>query len=184
MTCLSSSLPDAMRWILWTAGYLTALFLEVAFLPRFFGTAVPSLHLMPLILGIVFQGFWPGLWFSGLAGLSRDVLIPGTAGTEVMAALLVFLAVRLFLALNLLDTPLERIGAIAVGLGTIPAASRLAIALVRGFGAAVPSFHGSALLGGTALRELAFATAWFLVAAWLITRSVERQRREALDRIV
>ena len=173
-----------MRWILWVAGYLVALLFELAFLPSFFGTAVPSLHLMPLILGIVFQGFWPGLWFSGLAGFARDVLIPGTGGTEVVTALLVFLAVRLFLALNLFDMPLERIGAVLVGLFTVPAASRVAVALAWGFGAAVPSFHGSALLSGTAIRELAFVAAWFLIACWLIARSVERQRRETLDRIL
>lgn len=172
-----------IRFFSWLFGYFAALTLEVSFLPSFFGTAVPALHLMPLILGIVSQGFWPGLWFSGLAGFARDVLIPGTGGTQTVAALLVFLAVRLFLALDLFDVPLQRIGAIAAGLVVVPVASRLAVALARGFGAAVPSFHGSALLSGTAIRELAFAAAWFLIACWLIARSVERQRREALDRI-
>lgn len=172
-----------MKMLTWSGAYLVVLVLEIAFLPSFFGAAVPSLHLMPLILGIVSQGFWPGLWFSGLAGFARDVLIPGTDGTEVVTALLVFLAVRLFLALNLFDMPLERIGAVLVGLWAVPAAGRVAVALARGFGAAVPSFHDSTLLSGTAIRELAFAAAWFLIACWLIARSVERQRRKALDRI-
>lgn len=172
-----------MKLLTWIGVYLAALLLEIAFLPSFFGTAVPAFHLAPLILGMAFQGFWAGLWFSGLAGLSRDVLIPGTAGTEVMTVLLVFLAVRLFLALNLIDRPFERIGAVAVGLAAVPAVSRLAIALARGFGAVVPSFHGAAFLNATALRELAFSVAWFLIAAWLIARSAAYHRRDAARRI-
>lgn len=167
----------------WLAGYIAALAFETAFLPAFFGVGVPALHAAVLILGIAFQGFWPGLWFAGAAGLARDLLIPGTGGAESLAALLVFMAVHLFLAFTSLDMPLERIGAIAVGLLSVPAASRLAAALARSLGAAVPPFHGADFFTSIALRELIFAAAWFLLAAWLIVRSVERRRRQALRRI-
>ncbi len=172
-----------MRFFSWLFGYFAALALEVSFLPSFFGTAVPSLYLMPLILGIVSQGFWPGLWLSGLAGFVRDVLVSGTGGAQTVAALIVFLAMRLFLALDLFDVPLQRIGAIAAGLVVVPVASRLAVALAQGFGAAAPSFPGADFVSAAVLREIAFAAAWFFLASWLIVRSAQRHRREALHRI-
>lgn len=173
-----------MHWILWIAGYMLATVAELSFLPGFFGTGVPALAAAVLILGIVFLDFWPGLWFAALAGFSRDVLVPGSGGAEAMAALLVFLAVRLFLALDVFDAPLERLSAMTVGILAVPLAANVAALLARiAFGVSVPSFRGQDLLSVVAFRESVFAVAWLLVAAWLTARCYERKRRDALVRL-
>lgn len=173
-----------MKALLWIAAYAAVLVLEVSFLPGFFGTGVPALSVAALLLGIAFQDFWPGLWFSGLAGFGRDVLVPGSGGAETMAALLVFFAVRLFLALDFFDMALERMSAVLVGLAMIPVASGIASLLARiAFGASILSFQGRDLLSSTALRESMFAVIWFLAAAWLTARFYARKRREVMSRL-
>lgn len=173
-----------MKALAWIGAYMVTLVLEVSFLPGFFGTGVPALHMAVLLLGIAFQDFWPGLWFSGLAGFSRDVLVPGSGGAETMTALLVFFAMRLFLAFDLFAMPFERMGAVLAGLFMVPVGSSIASHLARtAFGASIPSFQGRDLLSSVALRESMFAIVWFLAAAWLTARFYGRRRRDAMSRL-
>lgn len=107
------------RLIIWFAAYILALAAEISFLPDFFHS-VPPISFSVLVFGIAIEGFEPGFWFAGLAGLSRDLTAPQITGSHVVLFLAVFFAVRAFASATHLDDPLGRIGKVAVGFVAAP----------------------------------------------------------------
>lgn len=108
-----------MRLIIWLAAYLLALAAEISFLPSFFNS-VPPISFSVLVFGIAIEGFDSGFWFAGLAGFSRDLIAPQTAGSHVLFFLAIFFIVHAFAFATHLEEPLRKISKVVIGFIAAP----------------------------------------------------------------
>lgn len=108
-----------MIFIAWLAAYILAFGAEISFLPVFFNS-IPPLSFSVLILGMAMQGFAPGFWFAGLAGFSRDLIAPQTAGSHVLFFLAIFFIVHAFAFATHLEEPLRKISKVVIGFIAAP----------------------------------------------------------------
>lgn len=173
-----------MKIILWLAIFISVLFLEVSFLPSFFGSAVPSLTTAVLIVGIALADFRTGFWFGGLAGIMRDILAPSTLAGHTILFLGLFFAMRFFLILTQWEEPLRRIGAVFFGLLVWPLVWILSAWVGRWFfGTSLPFLEWRDLASWPAALEITFAVVWFSVFSWLAIKSAARRRILRLTRL-
>lgn len=168
-----------MRFWAWCASYLVVLILEVSFLPRFFGTALPMLAPAVLVLGITALEFSAGFWFAGFVGLIHDLLLPG--GVPAIApSLSAFFLMHGFLRFFEWHQPWNQIGAVVSGILALPL---LQVAGSWASGQPLTSLLGHEFVGTFFFREASFSAAWFLVFAWVMIRRAERTRRHTLTRL-
>lgn len=174
-----------MRLLGWLTLFAIALAVEVSVAPRLGAAVGLPLSALALLLGAVVLPFWPGLAFTVMAGVLRDVVAPAGALVHTPTGLVMFLALRSFMVFTPWDEPWRRIGALAIGIVGLPAARVLVAAVLRVWpGVAVPTYHGADLGTAFAARQAMAAGALFLAfAAWAI-RSSARERMRRLQRLV
>lgn len=175
-----------MALAVWLGGYLLALFLEVAVLPRLLGAAVPAVSQALLLIGIAEQPRSPGagLALAAFAGLTRDLLAPPGMEIHTLVNCFTFLAMHLAMGLGPWDEPIRRIVAALAGLAAIPL-SRLFVAAVGGaaFGLVIPAPSLSDLGSSVGRAELFFAVAWVLAYTGIGVIRFRRARQAALLRL-
>ena len=167
--------------MVWLGSYLAILLAEVSLLPHLVGTAVPALSAATLVLGIGLQDFRSGFWFVGLAGLLRDIILPGAVLPHTLFGFILFFAMQSFTALAPWDQPLREIAAVGVGLLFLPVAwmggSLIAAAL---FDLPMRTLSGADFASRFALREGIFAAVWFSIVVRYRLRRFERRRMAEL----
>ena len=165
--------------------FFVAIVFEIAILPQWFGSAVPAISIAVFFLGVAFQGFWPALWFAGLAGILRDVIAPSQDATHTLFFFGIFFVMQFFAFVSNWDEIARRIAAIGAGIIIGIPLSWFAASLVGRsfFHLATPVFSVSELLSRSGAIESIFTIVWFSVAVWVSIRWVRTMRRRAMSRI-
>lgn len=126
-----------MKLLLWICLSVAALVCEVVILPKFFGAGVPVLSFAIVLMSIVFQDFWNGLLYAGIAGIMRDVFSAPSYVSYTVFFVLLFLLMRLFMMFSGWDEAARRIGALVVALLGMPLTGNIRSFIIRVL------FHGS-----------------------------------------
>ena len=175
-----------MKAIGWFIAYVAALIMEMAVLPQWLGGWVPTLGAPVLLLGFVFQRFWPGLVFAGLAGLFRDALGNGNATYTLLILGTFFVIHATGILLSWGDEPWRRIGSVGAGLAATPFLWFLTTRFSRslfGSAAAAPVVPNDAWAISPAMHEVAFMVVWFSVFVWVTIRRARVTRARRLERL-
>ncbi|MDP3727224.1 MAG: hypothetical protein Q8R35_01140 [bacterium] len=171
-----------MKFFAWFFLFAAAFVFEASILPRLFGGFSPPMMSAVLVLGIAFQGFWPGFAFAGLAGAFADAVSGG--GIHAFVALGVFFIMGAFRALTQWEEPLGRIGAVLVGLLSQPILWLLGtVAVDLVFGAAVGRIRAADLVSAYALYHVTWVLLWFVLFSWLAIRGASRKSARRLYRL-
>lgn len=173
-----------MRATVWFGGFVLGLILEASLLPVWIGGATPPIASAVFLAAVSGLAFWPGLFFAGFAGFTRDLLLPGTGAVGSVSSFAVFFAVQAFGALTQWEEPLKRIGALLVGLLAVIPGWLFGILAGRIFFATpLPAPAFGDLGSQPAVLAAAFHILWISIYSWFLIRAAQRFSLRRLERL-
>jgi hypothetical protein len=173
-----------MRFLFWITLFVLALLGEVAVLPNMVGQFVPVISFAVLVVGIAWQEFWSGLFFVGLAGILRDSISPVDTVSHTLFFVIVFLLMRLFIALSAWDEPARRIGAIVGTFVLLPLSWNMSSLIMRAlFHVSPPLFYLSDIHSRWFLVNSIVTSLWLLLLSWSMVRRQRKYRLAIASRI-
>lgn len=169
-----------MRLLVFLASFVAWLIIEIAALPVLLGVPAPPISGVLVATGILMLSPGAGLAFACFAGMLLDIMSPAVAPSGVAAALTIFFAVAAFRSFVAWDEPLKKIGALLVGLASLPLGGAVGALVSRVvFGLPVPLPKLSDLTSRPALTMLFVSALWLGAFAWYAVRRFDRVRHEA-----